>query len=846
MTKYCFKIYFFSVIVVLLTSCNSVKRVADGDYLLENTSVTVDGKKNNSEEISNLLFQKPNKRILFNKLPLRLYVYNWARPNIDSIVYEKANRNPKRKKRQEKFLSKKQYNRYLQSKINFNKWLKKTGEAPVIVQAKKTQKSVKNLKAYYFNNGWFNAEVTAKTDTISPKKATVTYNVLKNKAYTIDSLQTIIDSPALDSIYQATKNKSFITKTQYRTEFFDNEIERLTSLFRNSGAFRFSQEYINFSMDTINTNHKVNVDLLVTNEVVKIQDSVIKKPFSIYTVKNVNIYTNSSYQNREKAVTDSLNYKNYNLFSIGKLRYHPKALTDAVFITPKQIYKEKEKSLTYKYLSNLKTFKYPNIVYKENNDSTLTANIYLTPLKRFSLDLGVEVSQSNIQSIGIGVYPSLLMRNVFRGAETLQFTASAAIGASKDAANDNDNFFDILELGADLNLTIPRIFFPINTNKIIPKSMLPKSRISLGLTSQTNVGLDKQTFQGLLNYNWKHNNKVTNSFDFFNIQYIKNLNTNNYFGIYSNSYNRLNDIAQTYNNNPNNVDANGNLIFPEGTNQFINEVLSNQTNLNSNDTEYITVNNINSRKQRLTEDNFIVASAFNYTKDSRTSIYENRFSIFRTKLELAGNLLNLLSKTLNAEKNEQDRYEIFGVTYSQYIKTELDFINHWSFGKENIFALRAFFGIAVPLGNASNIPFSKSFFGGGPNDNRAWTAYSLGPGSYLNSNEFNEANLKLALSLEQRFNIFGSLNGAVFLDAGNIWNIFDDTEIEAAKFNGLQSLKDTAIGTGFGLRYDFGFLVFRLDIGFKTFNPSNPDKNKWFTDFSLRKAVYNIGINYPF
>lgn len=108
--------------------------------------------------------------------------------------------------------------------------------------------------------------------------------------------------------------------------------------------------------------------------------------------------------------------------------------------------------------------------------------------------------------------------------------------------------------------------------------------------------------------------------------------------------------------------------------------------------------------------------------------------------------------------------------------------------------MRNFFGIAIPYGNSSSIPFSKSFFAGGANDNRAWTAYNLGPGSSDSNNEFNEANMKIAISLEHRYNIFGDLNGAFFIDAGNIWNALDDVEDEDAVFDSFNDLRNIAIG----------------------------------------------------
>ena len=160
--------------------------------------------------------------------------------------------------------------------------------------------------------------------------------------------------------------------------------------------------------------------------------------------------------------------------------------------------------------------------------------------------------------------------------------------------------------------------------------------------------------------------------------------------------------------------------------------------------------------------------------------------------------------------------------------------------------MRNFFGIAIPYGNSTNIPFARSFFAGGANDNRAWTAFNLGPGSSNTQDEFNEANLKIALSLEYRFNVFGKFNGAFFTDVGNIWNVLDDVDDPAATFDGFGSLQDIAVGTGFGLRYDFGFFVGRFDIGFKTYNPALEMGDRWFNEFNFSKAVYNIGINYPF
>jgi outer membrane protein assembly factor BamA len=335
---------------------------------------------------------------------------------------------------------------------------------------------------------------------------------------------------------------------------------------------------------------------------------------------------------------------------------------------------------------------------------------------------------------------------------------------------------------------------------------------------------------------------VTNTLDLFSVQYVKNLNTDNYFRVYQNSFNRLNDIARSINYIGSNVD----LDRPDEANMFISDVLSGNTSLNPDDNDFINVNSISERKNRLVEDNLIFSTSFNYIKNRRENLFDNDFSILRFRGELAGNLLSNISKIAGVQKNEDNRYDIFGVAFSQYIKGEFDYVKYWDLGLKNVFAIRSYVGIAVPYGNSTNIPFAKSFFAGGPNDNRAWTAYNLGPGSSKSINEFNEANFKLHFSAEQRFNIFGSFYGALFADAGNIWNIFDDTQEEEATFDGFSSLRDIALGSGVGLRYDFSFFVLRFDVGFKTYDPSYDLGNRWFKDYNLNNAVFNIGINYPF
>ncbi|WP_231928768.1 BamA/TamA family outer membrane protein [Formosa sp. Hel1_31_208] len=819
-----------------------MKRVKKDEHLLTGNTVLVNDKKNNSETVTNLIYQKPNGTLL--GLPLRLHIYNLARPNIDSILNERY-RNPEDPNTgAKKLLSIKQYEAWIRSKKNFNSWLKKTGEAPTIYNKERAEKTANAIKKYYFSKGWFNVVTSFETEKDSNQRARVTYKVNTGKPYILDSIKASIKTPVMDSFYRdKLKNGALIKKgQQYDEANFSAERDRLTEQLRNSGFYHFGQDYITFDLDTIGTNKKINTELFIADRAVRSEDSITRVPFKIYKIKDVNIFTDFKNENRNEAIKDSVQYKDYNLYSYDKLKYRPKAITDAVFIRRGDVFKEIDRIRTYRYLSELQAFR-SRIEYIENeNDTTLTANLYLVPRKKFELTSSFEVSQSNIQTVGFAGSVGLVIRNIFRGAETLEISGLGAIGSSRDASNSKDQFFDINELGGNLRLKIPRFFLPFNTEKIIPKYMSPSTRISLSAASQRNIGLDKQAFTGTVNYNWYPSKKVTNNLDLFNVQFVKNLNTANYFGVYQNSYSRLNQIAQDIGY----IADDTNLTIPNGANTFINDVIAGNTPLTSNDEEFVTVNNINQRKERLTEDNLIFSSSFNYVKNRRENLFDNDFSILRLRLELAGNLLSNLSRAFRLPRNDDGRYEVFDVPFSQYVKTEFDYVKHWDLGRKNELAVRSYFGIAIPYGNSNSIPFAESFFAGGPNDIRAWTAYNLGPGSSLSTNEFNEANFKITLSAEQRFNLLGRFNGALFIDAGNIWNVFDNVEDDRATFTGFDSLKDIAVGSGFGIRYDFSFFVLRGDIGFKTYDPSRELGNRWFKDYNFSNAVYNIGVNYPF
>ena len=818
MRKSVYKKTFTILVIIFISSCNPTKGIKYNELLLDNNKVFVNDTISNDINILSLIKQNPNSKPIGLGIPLRLYIHNLSKN--DTLKSFK--------------------------KISVNKFLKDIGEKPVIIDSLKTINSLKDIQSYYFSKGWFDVDGKFEIKRTSNNKAEVNYLINTKKQFFVDSLSSTISSPVIDSIYKNTYPYLHINiDKSFSLNDFSNERERLTSLFRNSGVYHFSQDYIEFENDTTGRNNKMNTKLIIQDRIIKNNVDINQKPFEIYTISDVNVFINKNNESNQ------LIFEGFNFFTDKQLKFKPSTIISSIDIKPNKIFREKDLLNTYKYLNELQTFKYPSIEYVEDTENkSLIANIELVPKDKYALGFDFNISQSNIQSIGLSTSSSIFIRNVFKGAETLQISAFGSIGSSKDGSNINDRFFDINELGADIKILFPRIFSPFNTDEFIPRFMSPKTTINLSISAQNNIGLDKQTANGIFSYNWKPAGNKRYNIDLFNVQYVRNLNPSNYFRVYQNSFNRLENIALSFNQTPTNyifTNAFGeNSLIDEYANDTIDFLISNLNFQENYPENFKSISGINQRKDRLTQNNLIFSTNFSFTRDSKEDVNDVDFSLFRFKFELAGNLLSTISKAIDINKNENEKYELFNVEYSQYLKSEIDHIKYWKFKRSNVLAIRSYLGIAIPYGNSDYIPFSKSFFAGGANDNRAWTAYDLGPGSSINNNEFNEANFKIAFNIEHRFNMFNKFNGAFFIDSGNIWNINDGTNDQKAIFKNFKSLKDIAVGVGFGIRYDLDFFILRTDVGFKAYNPKIIDKNRWFQNTSFNTAVYNIGINYPF
>ncbi len=834
------KILLFVWILIQLVSCNSIKYVQENENLLKDNKVLINGEKNKDAEIDKYLSQKPNRKSL--GIPLPLYFYNFGNEAFEMTFDEWIENHPKKYNRYERFFSKKQTYGIYGNKKAVNNWFLNKGEAPVIYDELKSKRSANTLKDYFISKGFFEAEVNFDTLNVGERELEVSYNVKTNTQYLIDSVSTEIESPVLDSIYLANKENSLLKKGKpFVFDDFEQEEARLVNLFRNSGIYHFKNYSMGFWTDSIKESYMKDVLLKIPDRLVNRNDTVIKEPYKAQIVKRINIYTDFSISKQNRKVKDSVSYQGYNFYSFEKMKFKPKYLVNSLFITPEGLYKDLEKSQTQNYIRNLKTFSSAvDISYTENEGETLTADVYLTPLKKYGLTVDLDATTSNIKPFGVLGKFSFLGRNMFKGSEILELSFQGSLFNLANDPSNSDNFFNGWEILSGASLRFPRILFPINTSKIIPKYMAPTTNFDASLSFQKNVGLDRQTTTAGMAYNWKSSKKVGHRLDLFNASYIKNQNVNNYFIIYQSEYDKLEDASESAGSDPipENTPENYPLILVE-----MKKFLDDSDNENNFPEEYNTVSDVDERNKILVEDSFVPVIGYSVIFNTRENVNDNNFSYFTTRLVSSGTFTNLVFQN----ENDTGQSTFLDVPVAQYFKVEFEYKKYWEVRDGNILVFRTFIGAAIPYGNSSNVPFARSYSAGGSNEMRAWRTFDLGPGGELNNLEYKVGTFKLVGNLEYRFKLTNKLNSALFVDAGNIWDITNSNLVtEQGKFTSLSSLKYTAVGSGLGLRYDFGFLVFRFDVGFKTYEPYLPSGNRWFVNYNFGNAVYNIGINYPF
>ena len=826
------KLAFYFLLTLFFASCDATKRVAEGKHLLRENILFIDSVKSKSGDLEKYILQKPNNRLL--GLPFGLYFYNLGNPKKPKTPIEWAVKNQKSYQFIKNIFSEKQSIAYANSFINLNNWYLKN-DAPVIVNENKIKKTADNLWAFYKTQGYFKSSVDTVIKRKNDKKALVEYHITKGRPTLLDSIIIKIPSTELDSIFRNAKRESYLKSgNQYKDQDFRNEASSVVKLFRNSGIFHFTEAALGFYVDSTRANYKTNVEFLISSSRLTEEDgNYIEKPYKIHKVKEVSVHTDYSFTKKDSILRDTISYNGISFLTNDKIKFNPKYLSQSIFLKPGEIYKDTLRNLTRNHLKSLQNFKSTTLKFTPLSEDSgdLRMDIFLTPMEKYNLGLETEITHSNIRNIGTSAKFSITNRNAFRGAELLKMSVLGSWFNSNNGPG--------WELGADISVEVPRFLAPFRLSKFVPKEMSPRTYISLGTSFQKNIGLDRQTFTFMTDFKWQFNTKKSIQLEILNTQYVKNLNVTSFFDIYSSEFTRLNQIAQIF------PAVGGNL--PTGatkydeTVKFMADVAADAGFQSTNPIEYNSVLNIRNRFNIVTSDFLIPVIGYSFTYNNQSDLKDNNFSFLKIRVANSGNIFGLLSK----DRNSNNKKTFLNIPLAQYFKADIEYKKFWDTGNNSVFAFRTLIGAIITYDN-SDIPFIKSYFAGGSNDIRAWQTYELGPGSRRAGLEFNTGSFKFLTSAEYRFDLFSKLKGAFFMDAGNIWDITGSEFVDDdARFKNLSSLKNIAVGSGFGTRLDFNFLILRFDIGFKTYEPYL-EGNKWFRNYNFSNAVYNIGINYPF
>ncbi len=672
----------------------------------------------------------------------------------------------------------------------------------------------------------------------------------------------------------------------------NDEITRLENRLQNMGYFRFNEfkDEIIYYVDTANNIYNVPVRVQIKKSTLfesitpdSVKKDTVKRAhvFKRYKYEkfNITLLKDSDAKEAEKGdpvdtgfyvvdkkqpvcvdgrrakimVRDTIAY----IVNQTGGRYKNRVLTDMLAIKRGDYYRlnsEIETRRNIYKVNNFNIIKF-NTTYEPSSDSTLVTDIILAPSEKYSYELGFEAFSSRVANFGISPNVTFTAKNLFRGAENLSITFGGTLG-NIDTQNSKDKLFNASELSAQASLSFPRLLLPFNTQNLIPKAWGPSSAISAGYSAQYNIGLDRRNYSTAISYNFAPTRTTVHQITLWNLQYTQFLNPGNYFNVYTqdaevrdkvyDDYFALHpDVEAEYDNKE--ITDDQLLLQIQSDTDFMNNLKTTDPTLS--DSFYL----MESRRYIFTQNVLISSFKYDFTYDQRLEYFRRRNPLYlRAQMELAGNALSLFNSSLKDFQTSNNKIvkQILGVPYSQFVKLDLDLRKYWTLsGKKSINA-RLYAGIGIPYGNSFSLPFDRNYSVGGPSDVRAWRAFGFGPGaSQLASKQGYEmvamGNFKLLSSVEYRFPLPSkSFEGALFVDAGNVWGTLSDSPYKFA----LDSFyKELGIGGGFGVRWNISNFIIRFDFAYKFHDPRRDEGDRWYFEYiNLLKPQVNFAIDYPF
>lgn len=791
--------------MLLLGGCSTTRR-NQGKILLADTKLNIDNNSLDYYDLDGLIRQHENRR--FINMRLHTGVYNLGasmkdrtakkEAKIKNKIQKKKSRHPNKYINEQKELEK--------AKRGLRPWLMNTvGEEPVFLDSALTRLSVSQMELYVKKHGFFNAKVN---DTVvfnkKKNKAKVEYRIISGSPYTVNKIDFVSADPNISSYLIAGKTNTLIKiGDNYNEDVLESERIRINDDLKNLGYFAFSQSYIRYEVDSGLGNNQLNIKVIINRPFVQTSDSTAFYNHRKYKVRNIFVVPEFSVsgeskmqydtlkfvkQLRNKSETDTLYFLHQN-----QMRVKPKVIARKIFIRSGHYFNLNNANKTQAELSSLNVFKYINIRFVPDTTETdpgqpvpldAIVELSLSPVQAVNVEVEATNSSGNLGTAGNLVYKN---RNLFKGAELFNFKFKGGLEFQKTIFEDENDVFNGLPFNsAELSSEVG-LTTPVNS-RWFTQSSHPMMKYSTGFSYQLRPDYERYISHLKASLEWKES-------------------ATSVYQIYL-PINLVRILPDS--------------LFAERISQF-------------------------SRTIRYSyEDHFIPGVGFTIVSSNQALRKNKPYTFSKITIEQAG-LTLWMGNGFNSWR-QGEIFRVLGINYSQYAKLDVDFRYYKPWMNHTMFVSRAFVGFGFPYGNSSLLPFEKSYSASGSNDIRAWKFRSLGPGTYSDSTMFDRTgDISLVLNFEYRFPIISWFNGALFVDAGNVWLKNASDEFPGGEFKANSVITELGVGTGFGLRLDFDFFVFRIDASFPLRDPSLPEDETWVGfDKPLKRTNLSFGIGYPF
>lgn len=682
-----------------------------------------------------------------------------------------------------------------------NKILRKMGDAPRIYDARVAEETRMQILGAVQNKGYLGAQVSLE-EKIKKNKLDTYYRISSGKPYIISSIDYNVEDYVIRDLLM---NDSIHSRLKVGERFDVNQLEeernKITQFLLNRGYYRFNKDYITFQADTVNGTYRIDLTMNIgLNNMPNSSETSLHRQYSI---RNVNYLMDVDFSPNNGVNLDTMSYGGINILYDKKLFLRPGVIDSHNRIVPGKLYSNRDVMSTYSSLSRLGILKYSNIRFVEHleNDSAyLDAFVSLSKNKNKMLSFQVEGTNS-AGDLGAAASVTYTHRNLFKGSETFTIKvrgAYEAVTGLEGYANNN-----YTEYGVESSLDFPEFMFPFLTSDF-KKRVNAKSEVSIKYNWQIRPEFERTLASAAWSYRWNSGRRANHRLDVLDINYI---------------------------------------YMPYRSNTFI---------------EYLNyMDEVNPLLRYSYEDLFIVRLGYTYTYNSagvttqqtaKKSSYSIRFNI-----EESGNLIYGFSKLIHKKPSDGESFRMGNISFAQYVKTDFDFAKNIMIDDRNSLVFHIATGVAIPYGNSKSLPFEKLYFSGGANSVRGWSVRSLGPGRYHgNSGSLDYVNhtgdIKLDLNVEYRTHLFWKLNGAAFIDAGNVWTLKSRYTDDTGQFAFNRFYKEIAVSYGLGVRFDLDFLILRFDGGMKAINPMESGADRFPVirpDFS-RDFAFHFAVGYPF